>query len=923
MGQELYGRAPVFRLAIDHCAEIAKKHLDLDLRALLFQPEHERFLAETEYTQPALFALEWALAELWRELGLVPDVVLGHSVGELTAACVAGAYTVGDALLLVIARAKLMQATPAIGKMVVTNATLAEVEPLVAEFADHVAIAACNAPNNTVVSGRVDEVDQIVSRLVARGRTQTALQVSHAFHSPLMVEASSALVARARQVRANPLRVALIANSAAELLPVGSVIEPEHWGRHLLEPVRFSESIARLEVLGCDAVVEVGPHAVLTSFGKQTLPQPTRQWVTSLRRGESSRSSFLAAAGALAGAGRRLQLDALYVGVARLPELPTYAFSPESHWFSTSASPAERTPTSPSPPQDFQMTERRDDLLQVVSRQADALVAQSQALLRQTELITHAALEPRRVVAMSSVRAPLAAQVEAERHGRFGDDVIELVQRFVALPPAEVTPERELRDLGFDSLLLASLHTELLARHVELDLSLKELTEAPVTVQWLIERVHGPASSAWGRTAAAQDPTKTPELPARVIDDGCFKPERFPEYVALRARAGMFERAGVQNPYFRVRDGVNREVIRIDERELVSFSSYNYLGLAGDPIVNAAAKAAIDRYGTTVSASRSISGEIPLHRELEETVARFVGSEDAVVFVSGHGTNETVLGHLFDKDDLILHDALSHNSIIQGALLSAARRQPFPHDDPSALEKMLQRLRPSYRRVVIVLEGVYSMDGDIPNLPRFLELKERYKALLFVDEAHSIGTIGKTGRGLCEVHGVDPRRVDLLMGTLSKSFASCGGYIAGSNSLVEYLRYTAPGFSFSVGIPPAAAAAALAAIEITAREPERVARLQERARLFLSLAKRAALPTGPSDGSPVVPLILGSSQACLQLHQSLFEAGINVHPILHPAVDEDAARLRFFITASHTERQIHDTVNTVARQLAALQESAA
>jgi 8-amino-7-oxononanoate synthase len=331
--------------------------------------------------------------------------------------------------------------------------------------------------------------------------------------------------------------------------------------------------------------------------------------------------------------------------------------------------------------------------------------------------------------------------------------------------------------------------------------------------------------------------------------------------------------------------------------------------------VTAAAKEAIDRFGTSVSASRLVSGEKTIHRELEQGIADFLGVDDAICFVGGHSTNETTIGHLFASGDLIAHDSLAHNSIIQGAILSGARRRPFPHNDWQALDALLAEIRREYRRVLIAIEGVYSMDGDFPDLPRFIEVKKKHKAILMVDEAHSIGTLGRTGRGIGEHFGINPRDVDLWMGTLSKTFGSCGGYIAGRREVVEYLKYTAPGFVYSVGIPPSNAAAALASLEVLKEQPGRVERVQANSRLCLSLCHERGLNTGMSNNTPVVPVITGNSMHALQLSRALFERGINVQPILYPAVEEEKARLRFFITAAHTEDQLRHTAAVVAEEL--------
>jgi len=395
----------------------------------------------------------------------------------------------------------------------------------------------------------------------------------------------------------------------------------------------------------------------------------------------------------------------------------------------------------------------------------------------------------------------------------------------------------------------------------------------------------------------------------------------FPEVRALEQNFAMVRDAGLQNPYFSVHEGLTTDRTMIGGRELISWASYNYLGMSGHPDVTAAAKAALDRFGTSVSASRLVSGEKTIHQELEREFAGFIGTEDAVTFVGGHATNETVIGHVVGPGDLVLHDAFAHNSLLQGAILSGARRRPFPHNDYEAAEAMLAQLRRQYRRVLVVVEGIYSMDGDFADLPKFIGLAKRHKALLMVDEAHSLGVMGRTGRGIGEHYGVDPADVDIWMATLSKAFGSCGGLIAGSATLIRWLKYTVPGFVYSIGLPPPAAGAALGALRLLKREPQRVDRLQANARLFLELAAEAGLDTGASGGSGVVPVILGNSINSLKLSRAMFTRGINVQPILYPAVEEQAARLRFFITSEHTAEQIGQTVTALQEELAKIDPS--
>ena len=395
------------------------------------------------------------------------------------------------------------------------------------------------------------------------------------------------------------------------------------------------------------------------------------------------------------------------------------------------------------------------------------------------------------------------------------------------------------------------------------------------------------------------------------------------EVQQLEARTAQLAELGIDNPFFQAHETSGGPTTVLDGVEVINFAGYNYLGMSGDAVVAQAAKDAIDRYGTSVSASRLVSGERPIHGQLERAIADLIGAEDAVVFIGGHATNESTIGHLLGPGDLVLHDALAHNSIIQGALLSGARRRAFPHNDWQALDRLLARIRGDYRRVLIAIEGVYGMDGDIPDVPKLIEVKHRHQALLMIDEAHSLGTLGETGGGIREHFQIATGEVDLWMGTLSKSLGSCGGYIAGEKRIVDYLRYTAPGFVYSVGISPPNAAAALAAIEQMGRHPERVTKMQSLASLFLKLAQRHGLNTGRSKGSPVIPVILGDSALTMRVAQAMLKAGVNVRPLLPPAVEENAARLRFFVTSNHTQQHIQTAVSALTECMRKISAKAA
>ncbi|QNE29806.1 aminotransferase class I/II-fold pyridoxal phosphate-dependent enzyme [Streptomyces sp. INR7] len=521
---------------------------------------------------------------------------------------------------------------------------------------------------------------------------------------------------------------------------------------------------------------------------------------------------------------------------------------------------------------------------------------------------------PAAVRADAGPTAPAVSAVSAGSAAS-GEDAASLVlaevSRTGVFPLADLSEDMTLvTGLGFDSLMLQELAVNIGKRAPGFrseDLFAPELTVGGLIALLDPNRArpaapapppsHGARAAEWPADAAS-------------VDD-------FPEVAVFEQRLDTVLASGAAFPYFRVHEGTVRDTTVIGDRSYLSFGSYNYLGISGHPAVNEAVHRAVERYGTSVSASRVLSGERELTVRLERALADFLGLDDCLTLVSGHATNVTAIGHLVGAGDLVLHDALAHDSILQGCALSGAARRPFAHNDADGLEHLLRLNRARFRRVLIVVEGAYSMDGDLADLPAVIEVKKRYGALLMVDEAHSIGTVGEHGRGVGEFFGVDRSDVDLWMGTLSKSFASCGGYLGGSARTVRWLRHTLPGFVYSVGLTPANAAAALAATELIAAEPERVRALRRNAALFLGLAAAAGLATGSSADTPIVPVLLGDSARTLHVADRLFARGVIADPIFHPAVEEGLSRLRFFLTCEHREDDIRRAVAAVAEEVAA------
>ncbi|AYD00548.1 8-amino-7-oxononanoate synthase [Neorhizobium sp. NCHU2750] len=409
---------------------------------------------------------------------------------------------------------------------------------------------------------------------------------------------------------------------------------------------------------------------------------------------------------------------------------------------------------------------------------------------------------------------------------------------------------------------------------------------------------------------------RQPQAPVRQAP----KFDQLPEYQRVLTQRKVGELIGVANPFYRSHDQAAGASTVMAGRTFANFASYDYLGTNTDPLVTSRAKEAIDRYGISASASRLVAGERPVHTELEAALAGVYGVEAAVCFVSGYLTNVAAISTIIGPQDLVIHDEFIHNSALAGIKQSGATRRLFRHNDVDNLETVLKTLSSEFRRVLVIVEGVYSMDGDIADLPKLVELRSRYGFWLMVDEAHALGVLGQTGRGTFEHFGIDPQEVDLWMGTLSKTTSSCGGYIAGSQALADILKAEAGGFVYSVGLAPVLAAAAKTGLDILRSEPERTEKLHRNGALFLEEARKAGLDTGLSVGFSVVPVIVGDSLRAVQLSNELLEDGVNALPIIHPAVPEGMARLRFFITCNHTDEQIRHAVEATARRLKALQE---
>ena len=385
------------------------------------------------------------------------------------------------------------------------------------------------------------------------------------------------------------------------------------------------------------------------------------------------------------------------------------------------------------------------------------------------------------------------------------------------------------------------------------------------------------------------------------------------EFASKRARLAGKSILDSGNPWFVPLDRLRSDA-QSRGKSLVSFANYDYLGLSDRPEIKKASAEALERHGAGALGSRLVGGERSMHSEFEHAVADFIGVEASLTLVSGYLTNLTIISHLLGVKDLLLIDELCHNSILAGAKNAKAELVAFRHNDLEHLESILKEKRGSFRNCLVVVEGLYSMDGDIPDLPKLLELKYQHNAWLLVDEAHSFGVLGKQGRGISDHFGEDPNDIDLIVGTLSKALVSCGGFLCARQEIIDWLRFTLSGFVYSVGLSPVITATAHAALDIIAAEPELPEQLRVVSEMFLAKARAAGLNTGPAIGRAVVPVMFGDLRSTMLASQELLKKDIYAPPIVHIGVPKDLPRIRFFLSSRHREADIDNAIAVLKEQ---------
>ncbi|MBR7043400.1 MAG: aminotransferase class I/II-fold pyridoxal phosphate-dependent enzyme [Prevotella sp.] len=381
--------------------------------------------------------------------------------------------------------------------------------------------------------------------------------------------------------------------------------------------------------------------------------------------------------------------------------------------------------------------------------------------------------------------------------------------------------------------------------------------------------------------------------------------ERYKSY----RRPQEYEKLGIY-PYFRAITGKQGTEVDMDGHKVLMFGSNAYTGLTGDERIIAKAKEALDKYGSGCAGSRFLNGTLDLHIQLEKELAKYVHKEEAICFSTGFSVNQGVIPALLGKDDFVICDDRDHASIVDGRRLSFAKQLRYKHNDMEDLERILQKL-PFEAVKLIVVDGVFSMEGDLAKLPEIVELKKKYNCSLMVDEAHGIGVFGKQGRGVCDHFGLTDE-VDLIMGTFSKSLASIGGFIAGDFDTINWLRHSCRSYIFSASNTPAATAATMEALHIIQQEPERIEKLWDVTRYALRRFREEGFEIGDTE-SPIIPLYVRDVDKTFLVTALAYNAGVFINPVIPPACAPEDTLVRFALMATHTNEQVEQAVGALKK----------
>ncbi|WP_125560699.1 type I polyketide synthase [Pseudoalteromonas rubra] len=926
MGKTLLNQ-PVFKKTFAQCNRLFAQHAqcELSLVELLHEDTDPTLLRNTAIQQPLIFALQASLDSLWKAQGVAPDLVLGHSLGEIAAMYSAQSLSLSDAMQLAIKRGHLMAQAPTEGAMLACLGEESALTKLTHTLNEHLWLAADNAPGNRVFAGPRAQLEALKQSLPMTVEGSW-LPVSGAFHTPMMADAAAQLQQFAEQFEFAKPAIPVISSVTSEVLtqrPDGAYL-----ARQMREPVQFKRAVERALAHQGKLFIELGPGRTLLNFALKTaqINSQSIHGFPSIVKRQDAYSAQLVSLGKLWQLGYPVTTTPHSHSTGKRINMPSYQFDRDSYWNQpeTAEPVAQTRPATPPAGQESSLMQAALSLFQSQSAVLQSLAGQPQST---THAMTATQVQAQAASSQNTAITQPAPAAQVSRESSHAT-LVSLLASIAGCAPSDIHDNDKLHSqLGLDSLMVKQLTKQLKQTWPELSQFKAEQLEQDPSVAELVAIVDAQlnphptqvtaslpnAAMSWQAQAPAQ--AEATEESHTVVPETDF--EQSEEYQTHIARLNMINAIG-ENPYGRIHQGLNSGRATLNDVDVLNFASFNYSGLSNHPEVIAATQAAVAHYGTSPSATPLLFGETPLHHELESEIADYLGCEASVVFASGHSTSVAVIGHIMDKQDLVIHDQWIHDCAVRGAMLSGAQRRSFGHDDWAELDKILSKIRKYYRRVLIVIEGVYSQDGDIGNLPEFIRIKKQHNCMLMIDEAHSIGVLGKTGAGAGEYYDVVRSDVDIWMGTLSKGLGSCGGYIAASKNFIQFLKYTTPLLIFSTGITPANAAAALEAIRVLRREPERLEKLKSNAAWFLARAQELGFDCGPTTHSPIIPIIVGEWEVAMLLSARLREKHINVMPIGYPAVEKHRCRLRFFMNVEHTREELEFALQSLLSEMTQL-----
>jgi len=881
MGRELYETQPVFRQTIAKCGAVLQECLGRSLLELIYpavEPDNNDLLESHTCGQVVNFAIECALADLWRSWGVMPDVVFGHSLGDFAAAYTAGVLTLEDGLRLVTIRGKLMEQGQ--GLMVAVNASERDVSPFVAPY-DDVVIGVINSPKNVVISGEREHTAFVARRLNEAGFTTNKLQIPMAAHSPMLDGTLDEFESEVSAIALAEPRMTVVSSMTGQPV-VSELTDPSYWRNHLRNQVRFADGMNTLQRLGIDVFIEIGPKPSLLGMGRLCLPE-WGAWLPSLQPNFSDAQTILQSVAELYVRGVSIDwpcFEQFRRHQRKRVVLPAYPFQRQHFWLPAVATGEQVDQTTP---------DRQDSCISGLdSRQS----------------------VPARTIPQPSLLVRMAQATSPQQKELLTQFLQNKIRRILRVGSKHsISFRSSFKELGFDSLMLTELNTL-----IEQELKIKSPLERLV-------RLGNFESLTKMLLTKVTLPTPEPEIPSE--EQHPCKPLESTDVNRTQpfeqsSELIDFHQASSEIPQIHaiVSEQQGRK-LRIGEKWVFDFASCNYLGLDLHQEVMKAIPPALEKWGVHPSWTRAVASPA-IYEELEQSLAALVEAPSVLMFPAVTLLHAGVLPVLAGEDGVIFKDIFAHRSIFEGCQLAqagGAELVEFRHNNVGDLEEKLKRC-PLEQTKIIAIDGVYSMSGAYSPLPEYARLARTHNAHVYLDDAHGIGLVGENptpdmpygakGNGMVKHFGLDYRNDRMIyVAGLSKSFSSFGAFVTCTDELMKNRFMSASTFIFSGPSPVASLASALAGIRLNALEGEvwrkQVYQLTSR---LVNESRKLGFEVVNENYFPIVGIVIGQTKQVIQACKILWEFGILITPAIFPIVPMDRGLLRFSITAANTEEEI-------------------